>query len=322
MNTQVKFDLYQHITDLIITALEAGTAPWLKPWNSPECNMDLPRNAVSNRLYSGINTLLLWLSNSENGYKQCKWITAPKAHELGGYIRKGEKATIVMNYRPDEREKLDADGNIVYDEEGNPEMERLFHITKHNLFNLDQCENLPAELYDPIPESKQPKSEQNQYDIFADIRQIIKGMDLVVDIKPSNRAFYRPSEDKVVMPEMRQFENAQAFHSVLLHEMTHATGAVNRLNREGITSDKRKFGDKIYAFEELIAEIGGAFLCAYLGFDTVPQNASYIESWIDVLKKDKRAIIRASSKAREACQYMLDILEAEYLEQRYGEVAE
>ncbi len=92
MNTQQpKFDLYQHITDRIIAALEQGTAPWLKPWSHPECNMALPRNAVSNRLYSGINTLLLWIATAEHGYKQCKWITAKKANELGGYIRKGKK---------------------------------------------------------------------------------------------------------------------------------------------------------------------------------------------------------------------------------------
>ncbi|HDL5821280.1 TPA: DUF1738 domain-containing protein [Mannheimia haemolytica] len=317
MNTQPKFDLYQHITDRIVVALEQGTAPWLKPWSHPECNMALPRNAVSNRLYSGINTLLLWIATAEHGYKQCKWITAKKANELGGYIRKGEKATVVMNYRPDEREKLDEEGNIVYDEEGNPEMERHFFINKHNLFNLDQCENLPVELYDPVSEPKQPKSEPNQYDIFAEIRQIIKGMDLQVEMKPSNRAFYQPGEDKVVMPEMKQFANAQAFHSVLLHEMTHATGANNRLNREGITSGKAKFGNKVYAFEELIAEMGGAFLCAYPGFDTVPQNAAYIESWIRVLKEDKRAIVRASGKAREACQYMLDALNVAQLADKY-----
>ncbi|MGX2949608.1 ArdC family protein [Ursidibacter sp. B-7004-1] len=318
MNTQQpKFDLYQHITDRILTALEQGTAPWLKPWNNPDCNMNLPRNAVSNRLYSGVNTLLLWISSAEHGYKQCKWITAKKANELGGHIRKGEKATIVMNYRPDEREKLDENGDVVYDEDGNPEMEQHIFIKKHNLFNLDQCENLPAELYDPVPVSKNAKSEPNQYDIFADIRQIIKGMDLHVEMKPSNSAYYQPSADLVVMPEMKQFANAQAFHSVLLHEMTHATGAAKRLNREGITSRKAKFGNPTYAFEELIAEIGGAFLCAYLGFDTVPQNAAYIESWIRVLKEDKRAIVRASGKAREACQYMLDALNIAQLADKY-----
>lgn len=319
MNTQPKFDIYQHITERIVTALEEGTAPWLKPWNSPECNMALPRNAVSNRLYSGINTLLLWIATAEHGYKQCKWITAKKANELGGHIRKGEKATIVVNYHPCEREKTDDAGNILIDEEtGEVLMEQYAYITEHNLFNLNQCENLPAELYDPVSEHKQSKSELNQYDIFADIRQIIKGMDLHVEMKPSNRAFYRASEDKVVMPEMKQFKNAQAFHSVLLHEMTHATGASKRLDREGITSGKAKFGNKVYAFEELVAEMGGAFLCAYLGFDTVPQNAAYIESWIRVLKEDKRAIVRASGKAREACQYMLDSLQIAQVADKYA----
>ncbi|MEN2861468.1 DNA primase TraC [Mannheimia haemolytica] len=166
-----------------------------------------------------------------------------------------------MNYRPDKREKLDEEGNIVYDEEGNPEIEQHFFIKKHNLFNLDQCENLPEELYDPISEPKQPTSDPNQYEIFADIRQIIKGMDLHVEMKPSNRAYYQPSADLVVMPEIKQFENAQAFHSVLLHEMTHATGAAKRLDREGITSEKQNLETKSMLLRSWLPKWGSIFVC-------------------------------------------------------------
>ncbi|MFC1040770.1 ArdC family protein [Pasteurella multocida] len=312
MNTQqtlepkAKFDLHQHVTDRIIAALESGTAPWLKPWTNAGSHLALPRNAVSNRYYNGVNVLLLWLAAAEKGYRQSKWITMKAANELGGHVRKGEKATLVVNYNPVEKEKLDKDGNVVVDDEGNPEMVHFAFIKTHYLFNIEQCENLPAQYYEL--DDKAESEPEVQYREFAEIRQIIEGIDLKVEIKPSNRAYYRPSTDVVVMPEMKQFNSEADFYSVLLHEMTHATGHKNRLNREGITSGKAKFGNDIYAFEELVAEMGGAFLCAHLGFDTVPQNASYIASWIKVLKEDKRAIFRAAGKAREASDYMLDTL--------------
>ena len=263
--------------------------------------------------------LLLWLAAEEHGYKQCKWITVKAANELGGHVRKGEKATLVVNYNPVEREKLDNEGNTIVDEEGNPEMERFAYLRTHYLFNIEQCENLPAYLYDPI----EPKAndERKKYREFAEIRQIIDGIDLHVEIKPNDRAFYYPKKDIVVMPEMKQFTSESAYYSTLLHEMTHATGHASRLNREGIASGKARFGNQIYAFEELVAEMGGAFLCAYLGFDTVPQNASYLASWIEVLKSDKKAIFRATGKAREACDYMLDTLKVMQQYQQQSQLA-
>ena len=213
-----KFDLYQNVTDRIIAALESGTAPWLKPWSSPNSHLQLPRNAVSNRFYNGINVLLLWLAAEEHGYKQCKWITVKAANELGGHVRKGEKATLVVNYNPVEREKLDNEGNTIVDEEGNPEMERFAYLRTHYLFNIEQCENLPAYLYDPI----EPKAndERKKYREFAEIRQIIDGIDLHVEIKPSDRAFYYPKKDIVVMPEMKQFTSESAYYSTLLHVLS------------------------------------------------------------------------------------------------------
>lgn len=312
MNTQQthkpKFDLYQTITDRIIAALEAGTAPWLKPWKNAGSQLALPRNAVSNRLYNGINILLLWLAAEENGYRQSKWITVKAANELGGHIRKGEKATLVVNYNPVEREKCDKEGNVILDEDGNSEMERFAYLRSHYLFNIEQCENLPDYLYEQI-DSEHIVETNKSYREFAEIRQILEGIDLKVEMKPSNQAYYQADIDKVVIPEMKQFHSEADFYSTLLHEMTHATGHHKRLNREGIVSGKAKFGNTLYAFEELVAEMGGAFLCAYLGFDTVPQNASYLASWIEVLKSDKKAIFRATGKAREACDYMLDCLQ-------------
>lgn len=319
MNTKKPhFDIYQHVTDKIIAALEAGTAPWLKPWNNPESCLGLPKNAVSNRLYSGINILLLWLAAEEKGYRQSKWITALNVKKLGGYIRKGEKATIAVMYQPIEREKLDDNGEVILNDEGKSEMEKFVLIKKHNLFNIEQCENLPQNLYDTETALANIAGSENQYKIFGEIRQIIRGMELDIKIQPSNKAFYHAETDKVLMPEMKQFNSEQDFYSTLLHEVTHATGHPSRLNREGITSHKAKFGNKLYAFEELIAEMGSSFLCAHLGFDTTPQNASYIKSWIEVLKQDKKAIFRASGKAREAYEYMFDILNVSQQCERYN----
>ena len=320
MNTKPKFDLYQEVTDKIIAALEQGTAPWLKPWENLSFNGGMPKNAVSGRYYSGVNIILLWLSAAEHGYNQCKWITAKAAIEAGGHVRKGEKATAIVSYRPFEREKTDKDGNPVFDDDGNPVMEQLASIKKHCLFNIEQCEKLPQEWYETAT-NQENQTDENQYEIFEEIRLMLKGMDIEVQVKPSNRAYYHPQFDHIVMPKMKQFSSPQKFHSVLLHEMTHATGHYKRLAREGIISGKAKFGNKVYAFEELVAEMGCAFLCSHLGFADVPQNAAYIDSWIKVLKEDKRAIFRASGKAREACQYMLDALEVMILEQRYCNAA-
>lgn len=315
-NTQPKFDLYQEVTDKIIAALEQGTAPWLKPWDSVIPYGGMPCNAISGRLYSGINVLLLWLSAAEHGYIQRKWITAKAAIEAGGHVRKGEKATLAVSYRPYDREKTDDDGNLVLDDGGNPVIEHLASIKKHCLFNIEQCEKLPQDWYETVETPEQP-TDENQYAIFEEIRLMLKGMDLQVMVKPSNQAYYRPRNDHIVMPEMKQFHSPQKFHSVLLHEMTHATGHQSRLARDGIVSGKARFGNKVYAFEELVAEMGCAFLCSHLGFADVPQNASYIESWIKVLREDKRAIFRASGKAREACQYMLDALNIAQLADKY-----
>ncbi|MFQ1049639.1 ArdC family protein [Avibacterium paragallinarum] len=315
-NSTQKKDIYQEITDRIIAALEAGTVPWLKPWDNPEGNLGIPCNAVSGRYYQGINILLLWLAGAENGYRQCKWITARAANKLGGYVRKGEKATIVASYCPIEREKCDDEGNPICDEEGNPEMEQFAILKRYPVFNIEQCDGLPKAMFDNTQE-RAGDSELTQYQIYADIRKIIDGMSLTVDIVPSPEAFYQPKADKIVIPEMKQFHSEQDFYSVLLHEMTHATGHASRLNREGIASGKAKFGNKAYAFEELIAEMGGAFLCAHLGFNQVPQNAAYIQSWLKILKEDNRAILKASGFARKACEYMLETLDVQKQYEHY-----
>lgn len=296
MNTQSqKFDIYQDITNRIIAALEKGTMPWVKPWVA-----GLPQNAVSGRYYNGINVLLLQIEAEEKGYQSTKWITAKAANELGGHIRKGEKSTRIVKYCPIEKEKHDDNGEVILDENGNPEIEHYAIIKGYPMFNIEQCEGLPEYLF--LVE-KEPSEIQK----IAEVKQILEGMGIKVKHHCGDRAYYRPSSDSISMPTMKIFCSERSYYSVLLHEMIHATGHKDRLNREGVTSKKSKFGNELYAFEELIAELGSAFMCTALGFDTISFNASYIDSWIKVLKSDKKAIFKASGHARRATEYLFEI---------------
>lgn len=308
IQTQPKYDIYQDVTDRILEALEAGVLPWVRPWTlEGNAIPGLPLNAVSGRYYSGINVLLLWLSASAKGYRQRKWITAKAAHKLGGHVRKGEKATKVVNYNPVEREKCDDEGNVLLDEHGNPELEHFAYITNHVLFNIEQCENLPETLFETVKNELQ--SNTLNIELREDVQLMIDGLEgLELEHVAGNIAYYDPMKDKIVLPRITQFSKEADYYSTLLHEMTHATGHAKRLNREGITAANAKFGSPKYAFEELIAQMGNAFICAHLGLDVIDESASYIDSWIQALKSDKKAIFRATGKAREASDYMFNTL--------------
>lgn len=300
-------DIYQYVTDRIITALENGVRPWIKPWNNV-CT--LPQN-VSGRYYNGINILLLQLTAIEKGYTQSKWISVKKINKLGGKIRKGEKATKIVNYHPISKEKCDENGQVILDENGYPEIEHFAFITAFSVFNIEQCENLPENLFD------KPQTSPSDLQKIAKVKQITSGMNVKINHGNNNQAYYKPSTDSIIMPNRSQFDTEQNYYSVLLHEIVHATGHKDRLNRDGITSTKAKFGNQIYAFEELIAEMGSAFLCTALGFDTISNHANYIDSWLKILKSDKKAIFRASGHARRAIDYLLQIEEIMQLQEQY-----
>ncbi|MEH8093430.1 zincin-like metallopeptidase domain-containing protein [Gallibacterium anatis] len=304
-NASHKIDVYQDVTDRIVQCLESGTRPWIKPWVS-----GLPQNAVSGRYYTGINVLLLMIASEEKGYQSTKWLTAKAANKLGGKIKKGEKATRIINYSPIEREKKDDNGELILDSEGNPEMEKFAIIRAYPLFNIEQCEGLPEEMY---LEKEMP----SEFQKVNEVHQILEGMGVAVKHTAGDQAYYSPLMDVINMPLMKTFCTERSYYSVLLHEMIHATGHKDRLEREGITSKKAKFGNEIYAFEELIAEMGSAFVCTALGFDTISNNASYIDSWIKVLKSDKKAIFRASGEARKAAEYLFEIRDTMRLYEQY-----
>ncbi|VEJ09376.1 ArdC family protein [Actinobacillus delphinicola] len=305
-----KFDLYQDITNRIIEAIENGTIPWRKPWNINNGVCALPINAVSKRPYSGVNILLLWAAEIKNGYSQSQWLSFKNIAELGGTIKKGEKATKILFWRTWEKDKTDDTGAVVLDDQGQPEKESGCTVKYFNVFNVEQCENLPQKFYE---NSAMQIDENLAYDA---IHRISKGMNVPVLAGKSDKAFYSPGRDCIIMPAMQAFDSIDHFNAVLLHELTHSTGAKHRLNR----NQKGNFGSADYAFEELVAELGSAFTSASLGVKSfLENNASYIDNWLTILKQDKKAIVQASKLAREASNYMLefDLLEgaAEIYEQ-------
>ncbi|EBU5085893.1 DUF1738 domain-containing protein [Salmonella enterica subsp. enterica] len=304
-----KADLYQQVTDKIIAALEKGVPPWRRPWRSAQNvhGSALPVNATTGRHYSGVNIPLLWMSAEERGYPSDRWLTWQQAKAVGGQVRKGETCSMAIIYKPFEKQATDDNDNKLFDKDGNPVMESLAMLKPLQLFNVSQCDGLPDAVAGTSPataeEDERPStlSEHQQGQMLS----ILNATGVVCTSYRQNRAYYQPSSDRIVMPTTSQFVSEADYWSTLLHELVHATGHRKRLNREGITSSSRKFGDPVYAFEELIAETGSAFLCAELGIIGDVQHESYLAGWLKALREDKRAIFRACRFAREASEYLL-----------------
>lgn len=298
-------DIYQAITDRILESLEQGNLPWVgQPWDASRRTSLIPCNAVSGRQYSGINVPLLWDMAYKRKYSQDRWLTFRQAKEAGGTVRKGERSTLACFYKPMKREIVDDTGEPVLDEDGNPK-ERSFAILRgFNLFNIDQCDGLPDEITDPPPASVEG------FDSVDAIDHFISGCGIKVVHSPDREeAGYLIRQDRVLLPAKERFHDADSYYSVALHELTHATGHESRLARPGIT-DFDHFGSPQYAFEELVAQMGSAFLCGHFGIRNEASDAAYIASWIQALKEDKRAIFRATGAAR---------LSSEFLKQAYTE---
>lgn len=302
-------DLYQQVTDKIIAALEKGTVPWRKPWRMVDKpnGSSLPANAVTGRQYSGVNIPLLWMAAEERGFSSDRWLTYLQAQQLGGHVRQGETSSLAVVYKKFEKQATDLGGNAVFDDEGNPLMEPRSMLKTLQLFNIQQCEGLPLEISGKsVSLMSEEEIETLSPPVVNRVIEIFNSTGVSVAFLEQNRAFYRTTTDDIVMPTSGQFYTEADYWATLLHELIHATGHEKRLNREGITSSSRKFGDPVYAFEELIAEMGSAFLCAELGVYGEVQHESYISGWLAKLKEDKRALFSACRKAREATDFLLN----------------
>jgi antirestriction protein ArdC len=276
----MKRDLYAKVSARIIAELEAGVAPWIKPWSAtPGANT--PCNAVSNRPYSGCNVVLLWMAQAA-GYRTPRFLTFKQALELGGNVRKGERGTKAFFVKQQLQVRDD-----------NSPMRLIPMMREYTVFNVDQCENLPDSINagKPIrvrnPDTRDELADDFLHSTGADIRE------------GHGEAFYVPSRDFISMPAFVGFKGADHFYNVVFHELTHWTGHKLRLDR-----DLKKFGSRDHAAEELIAELGAASLCAEFGFDGDVRSAGYIDNWIELLKADKRAFFTACSHASKAADYL------------------
>lgn len=308
-NQHVKRDVYQEVTDRVIAALEKGTMPWHRPWRAAVNHHGeiFPSNALTGNFYNGVNVLLLWLAAEEQGYCVNRWLTFRQAQQLGGSVRKGETSTLAVIYKPLELQAEDKEGNLLFEDAGKPLMIQRSMLKANPLFNVAQCDGLPNYLLqsgEAIPGEE--KTTVNA-DICNRVTAMYQASGVNVNFFVQDRAYYSSSKDSIVMPSCEQFFTEADYWSTLLHEMVHSTGHSTRLNREGITSVSRKFGDPVYSFEELIAEMGSAFLCAQLEVLGEVNHESYIEHWLGVLKEDKKALFRACKQAREASEFLLNL---------------
>lgn len=280
-----KRDLYHEVTESIIALMEAGKTS-SHDWKKGMTSRGLPMNYKTRQSYSGVNVLLLWNAACAQGYRSNYWLTFNQAKELGGHVREQAKGVLCVFFKNIEK-KPAADADT-------PELIPV--ISPFWLFNIDQIEGIDfTEVFDSTePAPGWSRIDQAEAILYADGVKILE---------QGSRAFYRPASDEIYLPDHWRFEEATQFYAVGFHEKIHWTGAKHRLAREF----GKRFGDDAYAFEELIAELGAAFLCADVGMapHTMSDHAGYIDSWLTVLKRDKRAIFTAAAKASEAHRFIM-----------------
>ena len=286
-------DLYQSVTNQIIVALEAGTPPWICPWHRGDADV-APANITTGKPYRGVNVLLLNMQLMGRGFARNRWLTFNQALALGGLVRRGEHGTPIVFFKMHEvaadaqRAAPDADGRRVIP------MLRSFTV-----FNVDQVDHLPAAMRAAAP-SPQPWDA----DVAAESLLAASGARIQ---HGGSRAFYRPSDDVIQLPPTGAFDSASDYYGVALHELTHWTAHPDRCNRQ--LSGRASID--AYAFEELIAEMGSAFLTNHCRLPGQLQHASYIASWLAALRNDKRLIFTAASQAQKAADYLLALDEVE-----------
>jgi antirestriction protein ArdC len=285
----MRTDVYQKITDQIVAALEQGVRPWHQPWQAEHSAGRITRPLRGNGIpYQGINVLMLWSAAIEKGYAAPIWMTFKQAIELKASVRKGEHGSLVVYADKIIRTETTESGE---------EAERTIPFMKgYTVFNVEQIDGLPAHYY-AKPEAR---TDSVQRIANADAFFAATGGNVV---HGGSRACYVPSTDNIHMPCIDFFRDAESYYATLAHETTHWTRHKSRLDRD---FGRKRFGDEGYAFEELVAELGSAFLSADLELtpEVRDDHAAYIASWIKVLKDDKRAIFTASSHAQRAADFL------------------
>lgn len=268
--------VYDIVTDRIISMLDKGIIPWHKPWNVP-----MPKNLISKKEYKGINILMLSFSEFASPY----WLTYKQAKDLGGKVRTGAKGLPVVYW------------NFVKVKSDSSEGKSIPFLKYHTVFNLEQCEGIPA-----------PDNNKAEIKPLEECERVVTGMpNKPIILHGGDKACYSPKTDTVMIPNKNHFIGIEEYYSTLFHELSHSTGSDKRLNRASLT-EPHAFGSETYSKEELIAEIGSSFLCSITGIEgkTIDNQAGYISNWLEKLKNDKKLIITASSHAQKAVDYILN----------------
>lgn len=278
-----KRDVYQEVTDSILHCLEQELIPWHKPWTAASSSTEWPCNATTGRPYSGLNVLLLWARAMERGFATHRWLTFRQARAAGGHVRKGERGTLITLWKN-------------YTKEVDGEEKTLWFLKGFTVFNIEQCDGLE------LTAEPEPQGEASPPEVTRHLaHELLQSCGAEV-LHGGGRACYIPSRDQIHMPRLETFESEDAYWSTALHELVHWTGHKSRLDRD--QSGRNKL--ETYAREELVAELGSAFLCAQLGIPLEElQHPAYLKHWIAVLKEDKRAIVRAAGAARKASELLL-----------------
>lgn len=300
---KVRRDLHKEVADKIVAQLEKGVRPWARPWNVSKGAAQVGRMPLRacGRAYRGINILLLWLERDEKGYSSRYWMTYKQAIELGGCVRKGEHGTKV--YYSDRIVKTLADDKRKRGVEPLPGDELvsrpIWFLREYTVFNADQVDGLSEKftgVVEPVGDAK-----ENEFQAIEHAEQFFASVGATVK-HGGDRAFYMLATDHIQMPPKGSFNDPVGYYSVLGHEHIHWTGTAARCDR----TFGAYFGDNLYALEELVAEMGAAFLCAELGLSCEPRedHAAYLATWCTKIKEKPMALFAAATKASAAVEYL------------------
>lgn len=275
-----KFDTYQDVTDAIIAQLEAGTKPWRMDWQNGGVSM--PRRVTGDH-YRGINVLLLWSSAMQQGLTGDRWMTFKQAAELGGSVRKGSKGTRIVFFKP-----------LNIRDTATGEEKKIPMLRTYTVFNTDQIDGLP-DKYAAAPIVPVAGIERDR-----EAEAVLRSCGATIT-EGGPSAFYTPATDVVTMPDFERFASSSGYLATLAHELCHWTGHKSRMDRFGANTRTN------YAFEELVAEMGAAFVGARLGIigEHIENHSAYLASWLKALKDDKRLIFKAASLAQQAADLVL-----------------
>lgn len=282
--------IYQRVTDQIIASLTVGVRPWTRPWSIDHSESPVSRPLrVNGEPYRGINVLMLWSEAVTRSFMRPTWMTYDQARKLGAQVRKGERGSIVVYSSRTERTKTD-------EQTGDSRQISSSFLRSYIVFNVEQIDNLPARFCTPRATPAKPEDRLAHVEAFVAATKAAIG-------HGGSEAYYSPSADRIQMPDFCVFTEPFDYYSTLLHELVHWTRHKSRLARD---FGQTRFGDHAYAMEELVAELGAAFVCADLQLtpSVRDDHAAYIAPWLKILEQDARAIFTAAAHAQRAVDFL------------------